>query len=85
MAKALWEIRSVEDFSRGRHIFQISPLPPPPPTSNLTGRSTHIDLISSPLSTVKTGLGENDEFTFCTVRLLSERIFKYIMKDSNEN
>ena len=43
--------------------------PPPPPTPNLTGRSTHIDLISSPLSTKKTGLCENNVFTFYTILL----------------
>ena len=55
-------------FSTGTHIFfQI----PPPPSSipNLTGRSTHIDVISSPLYTAKTGLGENDVFTFYTIVL----------------
>ena len=45
------------------------PPPPPPPTPNLTGRSTHIDLISSPLSTEKTGLCENNVFTFYTILL----------------
>ena len=68
---ALGEIRSVDRiFPEVRTFFQISPPPPPLPTTpNLTGRSTHIDVISSPLSTAKTGLGENDMFTFYTVQL----------------
>ena len=57
-----------QDFSRGIHIFFKSPSPPPPPpTPNL--HDTHIDVISSPLSTAKTRLGENDVFTFYTVPL----------------
>ena len=66
---ALGEIRSVDRiFPEVRTFFQISH-PPLPTTPNLTGRSTHIDVISSPLSTAKTGLGENDMFTFYTVQL----------------
>ena len=65
---ALGEIRGVARiFPEVRTFFQISL--PPPPTPNLTGRSTHIDIISSPLSAAKTGLGENDVFTFYTVPL----------------
>ena len=67
---ALGEIRSVDRiFPEVRTFFQISPPPPLPTTPNLTGRSTHKDVISSPLSTAKTGLGENDMFTFYTVQL----------------
>ena len=66
---ALGEIRDVARiFPEVRTFFQISL--PPPPTPNLTGRSTHIDIISSPLSAAKTGLGENDVFTFYTVPLV---------------
>ena len=67
MAKALGEIRGV-----GRIFPEVCTFfstPPLPPTPNLTSRSTHTDVISSPLSTAKTGLGENDVFTFYTVPL----------------
>ena len=67
-----------QDFSRGMRIF-FSNLPPPPPTPNLTGRSTHIDVISSPLSTAKTGVGENDVFTFSIVPLAIWAHFYYII------
>ena len=69
MAKALGEIRGVARiFPAVRTFFQIS-LRPLPPTLNLTGRSTHIDVNSAPLSTTKTGMGENDVFTFYTISL----------------
>ena len=67
---ALGEIRSVDRiFPEVRTFFKSPPPPPLPTTPNLTGRSTHIDVISSPLSTAKTGLGENDMSTFYTVQL----------------
>ena len=68
---ALGEIRGVARiFPELRTFFSNLPSPPPsPPTPNLTGRSTHIDVISSSLSTAKTGLVENDVFTFYTVPL----------------
>ena len=69
MAKALGEIRGVARIFPEVSRFFFKSLPPRPPTPNLTGRSTHIDIISSPLSTAKTGLGENDVFTFYTVTL----------------
>ena len=64
---ALGEIRGV-----GRIFPEVCTFfstPPPLPTPNLTSRSTHTDVISSPLSTAKTSLGENDVFTFYTVPL----------------
>ena len=68
MAKALGEIRGVARiFPEVRTFFSNSP--PPPPTPNLTGRSTHIEVNSAPLSTAKTGLGANDAFTFYTILL----------------
>ena len=69
MAKALGEIRGVgRIFPEVRTFFQIS-LSTLSPAPNLTSRSTYIDVISSPLSTAKIGLGENDMFTFYTVPL----------------
>ena len=66
---ALGKIRGVaRTFSEVRTFFSNLP-PPPPPTPNFTGRSTHIDVMSFPLSTAKTGLGENDLFKFYTVPL----------------
>ena len=68
---ALGKIRGVaRTFSEVRTFFSnLPPHPPPPPTPNFTGRSTHIDVMSFPLSTAKTGLGENDLFKFYTVPL----------------
>ena len=65
MAKALGEIRGVARIFPAVRTF-FSNLPP---TLNLTGRSTHIDVNSAPLSTAKTGMGENDVFTFYTISL----------------
>ena len=70
---ALGEIRGIARiFPEVRTFFLNLGDPPPPhssPTANLNNRSTHLDVISSPLSTVKTGLGDNDLFMFYTVPL----------------
>ena len=44
-----------------RRVFQISLLPPPPQLQIWPARRNH------PLSTAKTGLGENNVFTFYTI------------------
>ena len=65
---ALGEIRGVTRIFPEVPTFFSNP-PPLPPNSKFSGRSTHIDEISSPLSTAKKDLGKNDVFTFYTVPL----------------
>ena len=68
---ALGEIRGIARIFPEVRTFFLNLGGPPhsPPTPNLNNRSTHIDVISSPLSTAKTGLGDNDLFMFYTVQL----------------
>ena len=72
---ALGEIRGIARIFPLVRTFFLNlgdPPPPPPhssPTPNLNNRNTHLDVTSSPLSTVKTGLGDNDLFMFYTVPL----------------
>ena len=67
---ALGKIRGeARIFPEVRTFFSNPPPGPLPPNSKFSGRGTHIDEISSPLSTAKKDLGENDVFTFYTVRL----------------
>ena len=76
-----WHLQGCsQDFFRGAHNFCNLPLPPTP---NLTCRSTHIDaLLCLLLRQAWVKIMCSHFIPFC---LLSERMFKYIIQDSNEN
>ena len=63
-----------------RTVFQISlSLPYPPPPNSKFDRQKHSHRRNHPLSTAKTGLGENNLLTFYTIPLAIS------IQDSNEN